>query len=104
MMASVTTPSTNELLELAHLAAQQAAALLIDGLEQTRSLVETKTSGTDMVTDMDKAAERQIVATIRRQRPDDAVVGEEGTAERGSTGIGWIIDPIDGTTNYLYGY
>jgi myo-inositol-1(or 4)-monophosphatase len=102
-MASVTTPSANDLLDLAQLAAEQAAALLIDGQDRTRSLIETKTSGTDMVTDMDKAAERQIVATIRRQRPDDAVVGEEGTAERGSTGVEWIIDPIDGTTNFIHG-
>jgi myo-inositol-1(or 4)-monophosphatase len=92
------------LLDLAQLAAQQAATLLIDGLKRTRSLVETKTTGTDMVTEMDRAAERHITAAIRRERPQDAVVGEEGTAEQGSSGVEWIVDPIDGTTNYLYGY
>ena len=44
------------------------------------------------------------MAAIRRQRPDDAIVGEEGTAESGTTGVEWIVDPIDGTTNYLYAY
>ena len=116
MMASVTPstekrppsdvrpPNTTELLDLAQLAAEAAAALLLDGLHRVRSLVETKTTGTDMVTEMDRAAERQIVATIRRQRPHDAIVGEEGTAEPGTTGVEWIVDPIDGTTNYLYAY
>jgi myo-inositol-1(or 4)-monophosphatase len=116
MMASVTPPTerppatdappptTTELLDLAQLAAERAAALLLDELHHSRSLVETKTTGTDMVTEMDRAAERQIVATIRRQRPHDAIVGEEGTAEPGFTGVEWIVDPIDGTTNYLYAY
>jgi myo-inositol-1(or 4)-monophosphatase len=104
MMASVTTPPPSELLGLARLAAERAATLLVDGSTRARSLVETKTSATDMVTDMDRAAERHIVATIHTRRTDDAIVGEEGTAEPGSTRVEWIIDPIDGTTNYLYGY
>jgi myo-inositol-1(or 4)-monophosphatase len=110
MMASVTIPPdaspphTTQLLDLAQLAAERAAAFLLDGLHRGRSLVETKTTGTDMVTEMDRAAERQIVSTIRRQRPHDAIVGEEGTAEPGTTGVEWIVDPIDGTTNYLYAY
>ena len=57
-----------------------------------------------MVTEMDRAAEAQIRATLRRLRPDDAIVGEEGTADPGTSGVEWIVDPIDGTTNYLYGY
>jgi myo-inositol-1(or 4)-monophosphatase len=55
-----------------------------------------------MVTSMDRASERHIVDGIRAVRPDDAIVGEEGTADTGTSGVRWIIDPLDGTTNYLY--
>lgn len=96
-------PAPDELVALGRLAAEQAGALLIDGLARQRETIETKTTGTDMVTEMDRAAERHIAATIRTHRPNDAIVGEEGTAETGSTGVQWIVDPIDGTTNYLYG-
>jgi myo-inositol-1(or 4)-monophosphatase len=62
----------------------------------------TKTSHTDMVTTMDLWAEQQIVARLADARPDDGVIGEEGTAIAGTTGVQWCIDPIDGTTDYLY--
>jgi myo-inositol-1(or 4)-monophosphatase len=107
MMAPVTTaasPSPAGLLDVARRAATDAAALLVEGLGRARTLVETKTTGTDMVTEMDRAAERHVVDTIHAERPHDAIVGEEGTAEPGTTGVEWIIDPIDGTTNYLYGH
>jgi myo-inositol-1(or 4)-monophosphatase len=109
MMAVVTdpartVPSPRELVDLAEAVGREAADLLLAGLDRQRGLVETKTTGTDMVTDMDRAAEQQIVDRIRGARPDDAVVGEEGTAQSGSSGVEWIVDPIDGTTNYLYGY
>jgi len=110
MMAVVTAdparaaPSPRELVELAEAVGREASDLLLGGLDRQRALVETKTTGTDMVTDMDRAAERQIVGRIRAARPDDAVVGEEGTAQPGTSGVEWIVDPIDGTTNYLYGY
>lgn len=97
-------PRYDDLLDLAQLAAETAARLLVEGLQRTRSLVQTKTSSTDVVTEMDHAAERLIVDTIRRARPDDAVIGEEGTDQAGTTGVVWVIDPIDGTTNYLYGH
>lgn len=97
-------PRPDELLEVARRAAEQAGALLIDGLDRVRALVETKSTSTDMVTEMDRAAESLIVDAIREARPDDAIVGEEGTAERGSSGVEWIVDPLDGTTNYLYGH
>lgn len=64
--------------------------------------VETKSTATDMVTEYDKATEREIVATLRRLRPHDAIVGEEGGAHDGTSGLTWFIDPIDGTTNFLY--
>lgn len=64
--------------------------------------VETKSTHTDMVTEYDRATEREIVATLRRLRPDDAIVGEEDGTHDGTSGVTWIVDPIDGTTNFLY--
>ena len=93
-----------ELLDLATSIADDAAALLVEGLAHSRALVETKTTGTDMVTEMDRASEALILGRILDARPDDAVLGEEGTDRSGSSGVRWIIDPIDGTTNYLYGH
>jgi myo-inositol-1(or 4)-monophosphatase len=52
----------------------------------------------------DRAAERHIVYKLRRLRPDDAIVAEEGSFTRGSSGIQWVIDPLDGTVNYTYGF
>lgn len=62
----------------------------------------TKSSSTDVVTEYDRAAEAHIVGELRRLRPDDAIVGEEGTADDGTSGYAWFIDPIDGTTNFVY--
>ena len=62
----------------------------------------TKSTGTDIVTKFDRAAESEIVARLRRDRPDDAIVGEEGTADTGTSGYAWFIDPIDGTTSFVY--
>jgi myo-inositol-1(or 4)-monophosphatase len=64
--------------------------------------VATKTSPTDMVTEFDGAAEVMILAALEAARPDDGFVGEEGAARPGSSGVSWLIDPIDGTTNFLY--
>jgi myo-inositol-1(or 4)-monophosphatase len=91
------------LLDLAMRLAVDASALLREG--RTRHLVvDTKSSRTDMVTEVDRASEALIVAGLRAARPHDAIVGEEGTADTGTSGVRWLVDPIDGTTNYLYGY
>ncbi len=63
---------------------------------------DTKSSATDPVTEFDRAAEAYIVDELRLLRPDDAIVGEEGAADSGTSGIEWHIDPIDGTANFLY--
>ena len=63
---------------------------------------DTKSSLTDPVTEFDRAAEAYIVNELRRLRPDDAIVGEEGAADSGTSDIEWHIDPIDGTANFLY--
>jgi myo-inositol-1(or 4)-monophosphatase len=91
-----------ELLALARRLAGDAAELLRDALGHAYE-VDTKSSMTDMVTAADRASERLIVEGIRAERPDDAILGEEGTADRGTSGVRWIIDPLDGTTNFLYG-
>jgi myo-inositol-1(or 4)-monophosphatase len=62
----------------------------------------TKSSLTDVVTEFDRAAEAAIVDTLRSIRPGDAIVGEEGTADTGTTGYSWFVDPIDGTTSFVY--
>lgn len=90
------------LLELATGAAREAGALLRDGLEHPRTAVETKSTSTDMVSEMDRAAEALLVEHLLGSRPDDAMVGEEGTDRAGTSGVRWIVDPLDGTTNYLY--
>lgn len=66
--------------------------------------VTTKSTATDMVTEVDRDAERIVVAGIRAARPHDAVMGEEGTDHDGTSGVRWVIDPIDGTTNFVYGH
>lgn len=94
----------HQLLPLAVEAARAAGALLLEGRERVAGTAETKTSGTDMVTDMDRASEALLATTILTARPDDAFLGEEGTAGAGTTGVRWVVDPLDGTTNYLYGF
>ena len=94
----------DRLLHLAIDLAREAGALLLEGLHRARTEVDTKSSRTDMVTEMDLASEASIVAGLRRARPHDAILGEEGAASEGTTGVRWVIDPLDGTTNYLYGF
>jgi myo-inositol-1(or 4)-monophosphatase len=64
--------------------------------------VEAKTSATDPVSDADRASERLLAETILAARPDDGLLGEEGAAHESATGRRWVVDPIDGTVNYLY--
>jgi myo-inositol-1(or 4)-monophosphatase len=91
-----------ELLTLARELAGRASILLLDELDHERAEVSTKSTSTDMVTEIDRASERLIVDGILERRPDDGIVGEEGADVAGTSGVRWLIDPIDGTTNYLY--
>ena len=91
-----------ELLQLAQRVATDAGDLLLAGVDDLRVDVTTKTSGTDMVSEMDRASETLIVKGILAARPDDAILGEETGVREGTSGVRWIIDPLDGTTNYLY--
>ncbi|GAB3967190.1 inositol monophosphatase family protein [Actinoallomurus acanthiterrae] len=91
------------LYELAISTAEVASVMLVDKRPADLGVAYTKSSSTDVVTEMDKASERLIVDRIRTARPGDAFLGEEGGESGGSSGVRWIIDPIDGTVNYLYG-
>ncbi|MGD0937377.1 MAG: inositol monophosphatase family protein [Streptosporangiaceae bacterium] len=108
-------PDAGELLTLAAKTAAAAARLLADEGAQARpEVVETKSSLTDVVTEMDRRAEALITEQIRAARPGDAILGEEGGETHGAPAPGqpggapaaevrWIVDPLDGTVNYLYG-
>ena len=93
-----------ELVELAQRLANEAAALSLRRLSEPRSDVRTKSTGTDMVSEVDEECERLIVDGIRAARPDDGILSEEGASAESRSGVRWVIDPIDGTTNYLYGH
>ena len=99
----------SDLLELAQQIAIAAGDLLRARLPEVaggRLLdggASAKSSPTDLVTDVDRSSEALIVGSLLRARPDDGVRGEEGSSIKGSTGVTWVIDPLDGTINYLYG-
>lgn len=96
-------PDLHELLELAVTTADVAGRMLIDERPAELGVAATKSSPTDVVTEMDRGAEKLIIDRILAVRPDDAFLGEEGGTRPGTSGVRWIIDPIDGTVNYLYG-
>lgn len=77
--------------------------ILLDRWRRPPSGLGTKSSATDPASDADRAAEVAIISQLHAARPDDAIVAEEGGASAGSSGIRWLIDPLDGTVNYLYG-
>ncbi len=91
-----------ELLEAASTLARRAGIMALIGRRGGLSEVESKSSITDMVTEFDRASELLVCEGLLRSRPDDTIVGEEGASHTGSSGITWFIDPIDGTTNFLY--
>jgi myo-inositol-1(or 4)-monophosphatase len=96
-------PFLRELLALADDLARAAGRAHVDGRRHTLR-TETKSSPTDIVSQIDKESERLIVDRLRELRPDDALLAEEGTLSQGTSGVRWVIDPLDGTTNYVYGY
>ncbi|MBW5483367.1 inositol monophosphatase family protein [Streptomyces bambusae] len=99
----VTEELKQELLELALAAARQAGELLRDGRPADLAVAAVKTSPIDVVTEMDLAAEKLITGFLAERRPADGLLGEEGASTAGTTGVRWVIDPLDGTVNYLYG-
>lgn len=87
-------------LALAMSIATGAGKLLLDRPSDLQ--VQTKSTATDVVTLMDQRAEAFIVAELGKHRPNDAILGEEGANQEGTSGFQWVIDPLDGTVNYLH--
>jgi myo-inositol-1(or 4)-monophosphatase len=97
-------PRTADLLGLAESIAREAGASLRDAFSSLGSLeVSTKSTATDLVSDADVATERLIRARLHESRPGDAILGEEGGEGEGTTGLRWVVDPLDGTVNFLFG-
>ncbi len=92
---------TDHLLDLAVRSARAAGAELLSRYGHIEGL-DTKSSATDPVSDADRAAEAMIVRMLLAERPDDGLIGEEGASRPSDSGITWVIDPLDGTVNYLY--
>jgi myo-inositol-1(or 4)-monophosphatase len=92
-----------DLVALAESVAREAGVLVHDGRPAQVRVSATKSSPTDVVTEMDTAAEALIRERLSAARPDDGLHGEEQGLRPGPSGITWVVDPIDGTVNYLYG-
>lgn len=91
-------------LEVAIEAARRGGAVLMEHRQRGLSGVVTKTTDTDLVSDADRASEKLIVELIASAFPNDAIVGEEGASTPGTSGRRWVVDPLDGTTNFVYGF
>ena len=89
--------SSGALREIAEAVAREAGRQLRDAFGQPRVNVTAKSSPTDLVSEADHAAERLIRERLAVARPDDGVLGEEGGADEGSSGVRWIVDPLDGS-------
>ena len=90
-----------ELLDLAVSIAKSAGDLLMARPDVFD--LATKSSAIDFATQMDTASEKLIVGKILEARPDDGIIGEEGSSIPSTSGVTWVIDPLDGTVNYFYG-
>jgi myo-inositol-1(or 4)-monophosphatase len=86
-------------------AAREASRVLSAGTAAGGAVtgLDTKISATDMVSDVDRGAEAAVAKILAERRPNDGVLAEEGTQATGSSGVRWVVDPLDGTTNYLFG-
>jgi myo-inositol-1(or 4)-monophosphatase len=91
------------LLDLARGIALEAGELAARRRGEGVEVAATKSTIVDVVTEADREVERLILGRIQDARPDDGVLGEEGASVAGSSGLTWVVDPIDGTVNYLYG-
>ncbi|GAA1954397.1 inositol monophosphatase family protein [Agromyces allii] len=91
-----------DLLALAHAIAVHAGESALDARRRGVSVAATKSTPTDIVTAVDRDTEELIRSLILDARPDDGIVGEEDDVHIGTSGLDWIVDPIDGTVNFLY--
>jgi myo-inositol-1(or 4)-monophosphatase len=92
-----------ELLDLARSIALEAGELAARRRREGVAVAATKSTVVDVVTEADREVERLVLGRLQDARPSDGVLGEEGASVAGSSGLTWVVDPIDGTVNYLYG-
>lgn len=97
------TPDPAELRLLASGVARAAAELVRTHRRSGVAVADTKSSAVDVVTDADRASEQLIRRLLLEARPDDSILGEEDDDHVGTSAVRWVVDPIDGTVNYLYG-
>ncbi|MCA0420544.1 MAG: inositol monophosphatase, partial [Proteobacteria bacterium] len=83
--------------------AREAGAIALDHFARVASLPVTMKGHLDLVTEADQAVERFIVAGLRRLFPEDGILGEEGSGQDSRSGRLWVVDPIDGTANFVRG-
>ncbi len=109
-MSDTTAPATNDTINATDLAAicrtlaTTARQHIVDHQPPRATVLDTKTTPTDVVTQMDRDIEELIRGALATQRPHDGFLGEESTdTVTGTSGLTWVVDPIDGTVNYLYG-
>ncbi|MDQ3962468.1 MAG: inositol monophosphatase [Actinomycetota bacterium] len=95
-------PDKEDLLDIACRAAISAGELLLERFAGAAAGVGSKTTPTDLVSDADRESEQLLVELISSSRPDDGIVSEEGSRASSSSGLTWVIDPLDGTVNYLF--
>ena len=91
-------------LELAERCARAAGEVLLSYYGRPAEGLASKSSATDLVSDADREAERVIRELLERERPDDGLLAEEGSAAEAASGRRWLVDPLDGTVNFLYGF
>jgi myo-inositol-1(or 4)-monophosphatase len=91
-------------LELAEHAARAAGEVLLSYYGRPPEGVAAKSSETDLVSDADREAERVIRELIKAERPEDGLIAEEGSRSASESGRRWVVDPLDGTVNFLYGF
>lgn len=94
----------SEFLDLARSVALDAADLAARRRREGVEVAATKSTIVDVVTEADREVERLVIGRLLDARPQDGVLGEEGSSVVGSSGYTWVVDPIDGTVNYLYGF
>jgi myo-inositol-1(or 4)-monophosphatase len=101
---SVSGDDEQDLLAVAVRAARMAGGLLLERARTGEELgVSSKSTPTDLVSEADLEAERAIKELLADERPEDGFIGEEGGSESGTSGLDWVVDPLDGTVNYLFG-
>lgn len=91
-------------LELAERAARAAAQVLLSYYGRAPEGLDSKASATDPVSDADREAERVVRELLAAERPDDGLLAEEGSRSEAASGRRWVVDPLDGTVNFLYGF